>query len=80
MKHRFSLGNSCYYTVQGLLSYQILSRNIKLRTGLYKTIILPIVLYDCEIWSLTLKGEEKLPVFENKLLKEIFGQNRDEET
>jgi hypothetical protein len=47
---------------------------------LYKTIILPVVLYGCETWSLTLKEEHRLGVFENRVLRRIFGPKRDEET
>ena len=44
------------------------------------TIILPVVLYGCETWSLTLREERKLRVFENKVLRRIFGPRRDEVT
>jgi len=44
----------------------------------YRTIILPVVLYGCEIWSLTLREERKLMVFENMVLRRIFGPRRDE--
>jgi hypothetical protein len=44
----------------------------------YKTIILPVVLYGCETWSLTLREEHRLRVFENKVLRRIFGPKRDE--
>jgi hypothetical protein len=47
---------------------------------IYKTIILPVVLYGCETWSLTLKEEHRLGVFENRVLRRIFGPNRDEVT
>jgi hypothetical protein len=46
-------GNACYHSVQSLLSSRLLSKNLKIR--LYKTIILPVVLYGCETWSLTLR-------------------------
>jgi hypothetical protein len=55
-----------------------LSKNIKFRIN--KTIILPVVLYGCETWSLTLREELRLRVFENRLLRRIFGPNRDEMT
>jgi hypothetical protein len=45
---------------------------------LYRTIILPVVLYGCEIWSLTLKEEHRLRVFENRVLRRIFGPKSDE--
>jgi hypothetical protein len=47
---------------------------------IYKTIILPVILYGCEAWSLTLKEEHRLKVFENKVLRRIFGPKRDEVT
>jgi hypothetical protein len=55
-----------------------LSRNLKVK--IYKTIILPVVLYGCETWSLTLKEEHRLRVFENRVLRKIFGPKRDEVT
>jgi hypothetical protein len=63
-------------TVQNLLSSQLLSKNLKIR--IYKTIILPVVLYGCETWSPTLREEHKMEVFENRVLKRIFGPKRDE--
>jgi hypothetical protein len=47
---------------------------------IYKTIILPVVLYGCETWSLTLRGENRLRAFENRVLRRIFGPKRDEVT
>jgi hypothetical protein len=47
---------------------------------IYKTIILPVVLYGCEIWSLTLREEHRFRVFENRVLRRIFGPNWDEVT
>ena len=47
---------------------------------IYTTIILPVVLYGCEAWSLTLREERKLRVFENMVLRRIFGPRRDEVT
>jgi hypothetical protein len=58
------------------LSSRLLSRNIKVK--IYKTIILPVVLYGCETWSLTLREEHRLRVFENRVLRGIFGPKRDE--
>jgi hypothetical protein len=55
------------------------SRNVKVKI-LYKTIILPIVLYGCETWSVTLREEHRLRVFENRVLRRIFGPKRDEVT
>jgi hypothetical protein len=69
-------GNACYHSVQNLLSSCLLSKNIKIR--IYRTIILPVVLYGCETWFLTLREEHRLRVFENRLLRTIFGPERDE--
>jgi hypothetical protein len=60
------------------LSSHLLSKNIKIR--IYKTIILPVVLYGRETWSLTLREEHGLRVFENRMLRRIFGPKRDEVT
>ena len=59
-----------------LLSSRLLSKNLKIK--IYRTIILPFVLYGCETWSLTLREERKLWVFENMVLGRIFGPCRDE--
>jgi hypothetical protein len=56
----------------------LLSRNVKVK--IYKTIILPVVLYGCETWSLTLREEHRLRVIENRVLRRIFGPKRDEVT
>ena len=74
--HRLKAGNSCYYSVQTLLSSRVLSKNLKIK--IYKTIILPVVLYGCETWSLTSREESRLRVFENRILRRIFGPKRDE--
>jgi hypothetical protein len=60
--------------VQNLLSSSLLSRSVKYK--IYRTIILPVVLYGCETWSLTLREECKLRVFENKMLRRIFGPKK----
>ena len=62
IKCRLRDGNSCYYSVQTLFSSRLLSMNLKIK--IYKTIILPVVLYGCEAWSLTLREECRLRVFE----------------
>jgi hypothetical protein len=74
-KRRLIWGNACYHKVQNLL-FSRLSKNVKMR--IYETIILPVVLYGCETWSLTLREEHGLRVFENRVLWRIFGQKRDE--
>ena len=52
----------------------------KLKIKIYRTIILPVVLYGCETWSLTLRDEHRLRVFENRVLRRVFGPKRDEVT
>jgi hypothetical protein len=60
------------------MSFRLLSKNIKIK--IYKTIILSVVLYGCETWSLTLREEHRLRVLENRVLRRIFGPKRDEVT
>jgi hypothetical protein len=78
IKSRLMLGNSCYYSVQNVLSSRLLSKNLKIK--IYKIIILPIFLYECGTWSLTLRKERRLRVFENMVLRRIFRPRRDEVT
>jgi hypothetical protein len=59
-------------------AFRLLSKNLKFR--IYRTIILPVVLYGCETWSLTLKEERRLRVFENRVLRRILGPKRDQVT
>jgi hypothetical protein len=75
IKSRLNSGNACYHSVQSLSS-RLLSRNLKVK--IYKTIILPVVLYGCETWSLKLREEHRLRVFDNRVLRRIFGPKRDE--
>ena len=67
IKSRLKLGNACYYPVQNFLSSMLLSKNLKIK--IYRTIILPVDLYGCETWSLTLREEHRLMVFENRVLR-----------
>jgi len=78
IKSRLMSGNACYHSVQNLMSSRLLSKNLKIK--IYRTVILPVVLYWCETWSLTLREERKLTVFENMVLRRIFGPRRDEVT
>ena len=78
IKSRFKSGNACYHSVQNIFSSRLLSKNLKIK--IYRTIILPVVLYGCKTWSLTLREERKLRVFENMVLRRIFGPRRDEVT
>jgi hypothetical protein len=78
IKCRRNSGSACYHSVQSLLSSRLLSRNVKVK--IYKTIILPVVLYGCETWSLVLRDQDILSVFENRVLRRIFGPKMDEVT
>ena len=78
IKGRLKSGNVCYYSVQNLSSSSFLSKTIKGK--IYRIVILPVVLYGCETWSLTLREERRLRVFENRVLRRIFGSKRDEVT
>jgi hypothetical protein len=76
MKNRLNSGNACYYTVHNLLSSRLISKSLKIK--IYKTVILPVVLYEYETWSLTLREEHRLRVFESRVLR-IFGAKREED-
>jgi hypothetical protein len=66
-----------YYSVQDLLSSRLISKNLKIK--IYKTVILPVVLYGCETWSVALEEEHILRIFENRVLRKIFGPKREED-
>jgi hypothetical protein len=70
IKSRLKSGNACYHSVQNLFSSSLLSKNGNIK--IYR--ILPVVLYGCESWSLTLR------VFENRVLRRIFGPKKVEVT
>jgi hypothetical protein len=74
IKRRSNSGNASYHSVQNLMSFRLLPKNVKIR--IYKTIILPVLLYGCETWSLTLREEQRLRVFENRVLRRIIGSKR----
>jgi hypothetical protein len=67
-----------YNTFRDVLSSRLLARNVKVEV--FKTIILPVVLYGCEMWSVTLREEHRLRVFENRVLRKICRPKRDEVT
>jgi hypothetical protein len=73
IKSRLNSGNVCHHFVQHLLS-----KNVKIK--IHRTIILPVGLYGCGTWSLTLIEEHKLRVSENRVLRRISGPKRDETT
>ena len=66
------------WSCTNILSSRLLSKNLKIK--IYRTTILPVVLYGCETWSLTWREEMKLRVFENMVLRRLFGPRRDEVT
>jgi hypothetical protein len=78
IKSRLKLGNSCYHSVQNLVSSSLLSKNLKIK--IYRALILPVVLYGCETWSLTLRENRTTRMFENRSLRRVFGPRRDEVT
>jgi len=78
IKSRLRSGNACYHSVKNLVSSRLLSKNVEIK--IYRIIILPVVLYGCETLSLTLRKERKLRVFENMVLRRIFGPRRDDVT
>jgi hypothetical protein len=77
IKSRLNSGNAFYHSVQNLLSSRRISKNLRIK--IYKTVTLPVVLYGCETWSLTLREEHRLRVFENRMLRRIFGPKREED-
>ena len=78
IKSRSKSGNACYHVVQNILSSSMLSKSMKIE--IHRTRILSVVMYGCETWSLTLREESWLRVFEKRVLKRIFGPKRNEVT
>jgi hypothetical protein len=78
IKSRLKSGNACYHSAQNLLSSNFLSTHLKIK--IYRNLILPVYLYGYETWSLTLREERTLRVFENRVLRRLFGSKRDEVT
>jgi len=78
MKWKLISGNSCCHSVQNLLCSSLLPKNLKFK--IHRTIILPVDLYGCETWSLTSRKERRLRVFENRMLRRVFGLKGDELT
>ena len=70
IKSRLKSGNACCHSVRNLLSSSLLSKNLKIK--IYRTIILSVVLYGCETWSLMLREELRLRVFENRMLRKML--------
>jgi hypothetical protein len=74
IESRLNSGNACYYSVQNLLSSRLLSQNLRIK--IYRTIILTVVLYGSETWSLILREKRRLRLSENRVLR----SKRDEVT
>jgi hypothetical protein len=77
IKSRLNSENACYYSVQNLLSSRLVSKNLKIR--IYRTVILSVMLYGYETWSLIFGEEHRLRVFKNRVLRRIFGPKREED-
>jgi hypothetical protein len=77
IKSRLNSGNACYHSVLNLLSSPLILKKLKIK--IYKTVILPVVLYGCETWCLTFREEQRLRVSENTVLRKIFGPKREED-
>ena len=71
IRSRLKSGNACCHSVQNMLCSGLVYKNIKIK--IYRTVILPVVLYGCKTWSLTSREERRLRVFENRVLRGIFG-------
>jgi len=78
IKSRLQSGNACSHSVHNLMFSSLLSKTIKIK--ICRNIMVPLVFYGCETWSLTLREELRLRVFENKVLRRIFGPKMDEVT
>jgi len=70
IKSRLKSGNACYHSVQNLSSSRLLSKNLKIK--IQRNVILPIVLYGCDTWSLTLREECRLRVFESRVKQSCY--------
>jgi len=78
IKSKLKSDKACYHSVQNLLSSNLLSKNLKIK--IYRTITLPAVLYGFESWSLILREERRVMMFENRVPRILFGPKRDEVT
>jgi hypothetical protein len=76
IKSRLNSGDICHYPVQNLLSFRLLSKNLKIKT--YKNVILSVVLYGSETWSITVREEHRLWVFGNRVLRRTYEPKREE--
>jgi len=78
IRSRLKSGNACCHLVQNILCFSLLSKRLKIK--IFRAIILRSVLYGCETWSLALREERRLKLFEGRVLRRIFGSKRDEVT
>jgi hypothetical protein len=78
IKNRLKSGNAWYHLVQNLLSSSLISKNLKIK--IYRIITLPVVLYGCETWLLTVREKRRLRLFEKRVLRRKVGPKRDEVT
>ena len=78
IKSRVQSGNGCYHSVHNRLSSSVLSKIIKFK--IYRSLVFPVVLYGCETWSFTLREERRLKIYENRVLRRIYGSKRDDVT
>jgi hypothetical protein len=78
IKSRLKSGNACCHSVQNLLFSGLPSKNVKFKIS--RAVILRVVLYGCETWSMTLREQCRLRIFEDRVLRRVFGHLRDEET
>jgi hypothetical protein len=72
IKYRLNSGNACYLALQNLFSSCLLVKSLK-KNKIYKIIILSLVLYEYEIWSVNSREENRMRTFENRMLRRIFG-------
>jgi hypothetical protein len=70
IKSRLNSGNVCYHSVQNRLSSRLICKKLKIK--IYKIVILPVAVYGCETWSLTLREEHRLRIFENTVEEDIW--------
>lgn len=78
INNRIQAGNRCLYALQDLIRSKELTRLTKI--NLYITVIRPVVMYGSETWTMTVANEERLRIWERKVLRKIYGPTRDDET
>jgi hypothetical protein len=71
VRSRLNSRDACYGSLRNLLSFRLLSKNGRIK--IYRTIIFPVILFGCETWSPTLREEQRLWMFENMVLRRMFG-------